>query len=447
MKCVLLSALAVVALGATLWADPPARVGRLAYIDGNVSFASAPGSAWQAATQNYPLTTGNQVSAAAMARAEIQIGSAVLRIAPETAVSFETLDDQVVQVRLDKGRASVRLHRLGPDQSFVIDIPTASISLSAPGSYRIEQASSGNASIIARAGDALVTGGETSFHVRGGQMADIPASQPDAYRISSAPPRDAWDEWVSQRDVQDNPSTHYVSSEMDGAADLDQYGTWQVVDGYGPVWYPDTVVVGWAPYTFGSWAWIEPWGWTWVDNEPWGFAPFHYGRWALLAGAWCWVPGPIAARPIYAPALVRWVGGAPLPGRPPGQGGVTWVPLGPRQVFQPAYTVSTRYFRAVNGATVLRPRPAAVATSGVPHGPWSAISGVPNRPWSRQPGPGVLSPAPFRPRPAFTGRPPYEKDPMFGGFFPFGGGFFSDPNGQLIRRGSPQQDRWIPARP
>ena len=444
MKCILLSALAVVALGATLWADPPARVGRLAYIDGNVSFASAPGSAWQAATQNYPLTTGNQVSAAAMARAEIQIGSAALRLAPETEVSFETLDDHIVQFRLDKGCASVRLHRLGPDQSFVIDIQTASISLSAPGNYRVEQASSGSASIITRAGDALVTGGETSFHVRGGQMASIPTSEPEAYRISSAPAPDTWDEWVSQRDVQDNPSTHYVSSEMDGAADLDQCGTWQVVDGYGPVWCPDAVVVGWAPYTFGHWVWIEPWGWTWVDNEPWGFAPFHYGRWALITGAWCWVPGPVVAHPVYAPALVRWVGSAPLPGSPPGQAGITWVPLGPRQVFQPAYTASTRYLRAVNGATVPQSRPGAAALGGVPNEPWSTQPAVePRRPF----GPGVFSPAPFGSRPAFTGQPTYERGPTFRGLFPFGGGFFSDPNGQVIGRGSSQQDRWIPGRP
>ena len=178
-----------------------------------------------------------------------------------------------------------------------------------------------------------MTGGQASFDVRGEQMAEIPAQGPDGYHISSASPPDQWDEWVSERDVQENQgnSTRYVSSETDGAGDLDQYGTWQVLAGYGPVWYPTMVSVGWAPYTFGHWVWIDPWGWTWVDDEPWGFAPFHYGRWALVTGTWCWVPGPIVLHPVYAPALVRWVGGTPWRGHPPNEAGITWAPLGPRQ--------------------------------------------------------------------------------------------------------------------
>src|SRR5256885_3839541 len=43
---------------------------------------------------------------------------------------------------------------------------------------------------------------------------------------------------------------------------------------------------------------------SWVDDAPWGFAPFHYGRWTIVGGSWGWVPGPIRVRPWYAPALV-----------------------------------------------------------------------------------------------------------------------------------------------
>ncbi len=75
------------------------------------------------------------------------------------------------------------------------------------------------------------------------------------------------------------------------------------------MWVPNGTPAGWAPYHYGHWVWVDPWGWTWVDDAPWGFAPFHYGRWAYVGGYWGWVPGPIAARPVYAPALVAWVGG------------------------------------------------------------------------------------------------------------------------------------------
>ena len=109
------------------------------------------------------------------------------------------------------------------------------------------------------------------------------------------------------------------------------------------------VAVGWAPYRFGHWVWIAPWGWTWVDDARWGYAPFHYGRWARYATHWCWVPGPRRGRPVYAPALVGWVGGAAhRRGALPAGGGVGWFPLGPREVYVPSYQVSQAYVRRVN---------------------------------------------------------------------------------------------------
>jgi len=84
-----------------------------------------------------------------------------------------------------------------------------------------------------------------------------------------------------------------------------------------------------------------------VEDEPWGFAPFHYGRWAFAGTGWVWVPGPVYVRPVWAPALVGWVGG--------GVGfrfsvgvGVGWFPLGPGEVFIPGYRVSRGYVNSVN---------------------------------------------------------------------------------------------------
>src|SRR6185312_10816614 len=81
---------------------------------------------------------------------------------------------------------------------------------------------------------------------------------------------------------------------------------------------------------------------TWVDNASWGYAPFHYGRWARWHDRWCWVPGPRHVRAVYAPAMVAWVGG------PAGGAGVGWFPLGPREVYVPGYRVSDRYVRTIN---------------------------------------------------------------------------------------------------
>ena len=135
--------------------------------------------------------------------------------------------------------------------------------------------------------------------------------------IEPLPDLDSFDSWCDERDLREDHSVarRYVSDDVIGYEDLDDYGGWRPVPEYGTVWFPHVSVVGWAPYRFGHWAWVSPWGWTWVDDAPWGFAPFHYGRWVFVGGGWGWVPcpPPVVAvayvRPVYAPALVAWVGG------------------------------------------------------------------------------------------------------------------------------------------
>jgi len=166
---------------------------------------------------------------------------------------------------------------------------------------------------------------------------------------------DAFEEWCLTRERRtDNlQAARYVSPETIGYEDLDVNGTWQVVTEYGPVWMP-RVGAEWVPYRFGRWAWVDPWGWTWIDDAPWGFAPFHYGRWAFLPRrGWAWIPGSLNARPVYAPALVAFVGGAHWNASVNlGTSPIGWFPLGPREVYVPAYRVTPEYLQRVNVAQV-----------------------------------------------------------------------------------------------
>src|SRR5262249_18744748 len=144
--------------------------------------------------------------------------------------------------------------------------------------------------------------------------------------LAGAPP-DPWDQWCSTRDNRAEQSLRtaetYVPPDMIGAEDLGQYGGWRNKPSYGPVWGPPSVGVDWAPYRYGHWAYVMPWGWTWIDDAPWGFAPFHYGRWVRAGWGWVWVPGQ-RVRPVYAPALVAWVGGVEVA---VGGGGLAaWIP-------------------------------------------------------------------------------------------------------------------------
>ena len=115
----------------------------------------------------------------------------------------------------------------------------------------------------------------------------------------------------------------------------------------------------WAPYRFGHWTWLSGWGYTWVDQAPWGYAPFHYGRWAYIGGRWGWCPGTFVARPLWAPALVAWYGGGTgLRGHGPVYG---WVPLGWREPFVPWWNrCTTAAMRATTG--LMRSTSPSVAT-------------------------------------------------------------------------------------
>jgi hypothetical protein len=295
----------------TAQTDPPGRVGRLNYIDGPVSFQPAGVNDWVDASVNRPLIPGDNIWVGDRGRSELHVGSAALRLGANTAFQFLNLDDQVVQIRLSEGTLTVRLRFLAQDQVFEVDTPNVAFTLVRPGEYRIDANPDSQSTIITvRDGEGDVTGGGDTFPVYGRQQVDVRGNDQITYSLASAPGADAWDQWCSLRDRREDQSqsARYVSREVAGYDDLDQYGRWDNQPGYGNVWMPTSVAAGWAPYHDGHWAWIAPWGWTWVDDAPWGFAPYHYGRWASFSGRWGWIPGPYGVTPVYAPALVAWVG-------------------------------------------------------------------------------------------------------------------------------------------
>jgi len=323
--------------------DPPSRVARLNYMSGAVSFRPGSVDEWTAATLNYPLYNGDHLWADRDARTELHVGSTALRMGPETALALLNLDDQMVQLSLTAGTLQVRLRTLAEGESFEVDTPNGAVTLLRAGEYRFFVDGDRNlTTVTVRGGDAEVTGGGRAsvLHARDSALLSG-ADDTFGSEINPADPPDDFEFWCQDRDRREDESqsVRHVSRETIGYEDLDANGAWSEVPDYGWVWTP-RVGAGWAPYREGHWVWVEPWGWTWVDDAPWGFAPFHYGRWANSGGTWFWVPGAMVARPVYAPALVAFVDG-------PG-GGVAWFPLGPREVYRPAYHVSAFYVRQVN---------------------------------------------------------------------------------------------------
>jgi hypothetical protein len=332
--------------------DPPTRIGRLNYVSGSVSFQPGGVDDWVPATINRPLTVGDQLYADAGARAEIQVPGTVFRLGSTTAFEFLNLDDRNTQVRLSEGALDVRVRRL--KENLEVDTPTLAFTITRPGDYRIDtNPNTYETYVTVRNGEGQVTGNAGTFGVRTGEQAAVTGQDGAQLNMYRAPDYDDFDNWVRSRDRREGyaPSARYVSPDMVGYEDLDQYGSWRSVPVYGRCWVPSNVSAGWAPYHDGHWAWVDPWGWTWVDDEPWGFAPFHYGRWAHFDGFWGWVPGPVAVAPVYAPALVAWVGFGGGSGVSFGIStgpSVGWFPLGPRDVYIPAYGASRNYVSRVN---------------------------------------------------------------------------------------------------
>ncbi len=313
--------------GAAYDLTPP----RLSLAEGRVSFWRPGADDWATAQVNTPLVPGDQISTDSPGNVEIQIGShAFVRAWTNTQIGLENQEPDFIQFKLTDGSAAFDLRRLERGRAVEVDTPNAAFTIAQPGYYRVDVTGDRTSFITRRAGRATVI-------PSGGHPLVVTASEElvidgtDASRVVSyvSPPPDTWDQWNYARTgkLLEAVSGRYIAPEMYGESDLDQYGTWRVVPSYGSIWVPSGQRAGWTPYSAGSWVRDPFYGWTWVDSAPWGWAPYHYGRWVFVDGYWAWAPGPVVARPAYAPALVAFFGG---PGVSVSVSGplVGWVALG-----------------------------------------------------------------------------------------------------------------------
>ena len=328
--------------------DPPTRVARLAYTQGSISFQPAGTDDWVTPGLNRPMTTGDKLWADDNGRVELQLDGSLIRLSNNTGFSFLNLSDNVTQIQLTAGTFLVHVRRLDDSETYEIDTPNLAFSVLRPGIYRISVNEAGNSTAIkVRSGQGEVTGGGAAYTVHANDSYTFAGTGQLNVNPENYGGDDQFDAWAASRDRrwENSGSARYVSADVVGYDDLDDHGSWRQTSDYGNVWFPRTSVPDWAPYHYGHWDYIEPWGYTWVDDEPWGFAPFHYGRWVNYQGAWGWVParpraeGVAYMRPVYAPALVAWVGGGAT---------VAWFALGPREVYVPSYPVSRNYVNNVN---------------------------------------------------------------------------------------------------
>jgi hypothetical protein len=338
--------------------DPPIRVARLAQLTSRVSLEPAGTNQWTQAVPNTPLTTGDRLYVNHEGHAELQMGELAVRAWRFTDLSVVNLANHATQLAVAQGSLHVRTFALSADKTVEVDTPNGAITVLQPGDFRLDVYTNAGGTLVAVDAGAIQISGPGVEKVLGaGESVHLVGSNPIHMLAQRLPGKDPFDVWSQQRDraFLSSDARRYVNPETIGSEDLDPYGKWSDTLEYGPVWYPANLSAGWSPYSNGRWSWIAPWGWTWVDADAWGFAPFHYGRWTDLGSRWGWIPGPAGTAAVYAPAMVAFVGGAsfttdagaPLAG---------WIPLGAGEPFYPAYACSAACFTKVNLSNVSEAR-------------------------------------------------------------------------------------------
>ena len=224
-------------------------------------------------------------------------------------------------------------------------------------------------------GQVEVDGNGFQQVLEAGQGLRLEGSNPVSAQPLDAVQPDGLDGFSNDRDAAYESAMQsedaYVNPDTIGAEDLSSNGDWETDSDDGAVWYPTGVAVGWTPYSVGRWAWVAPWGWTWVDGYAWGFAPFHYGRWVHRGepvGMGAGTAGGAADLLAGDGGVCGWAGAAD------GRGPVTaWFALGPHETYVPWYHASPLYMNRVNTASIHDANAAEVRSRSTTSRRWRAL--------------------------------------------------------------------------
>lgn len=328
---------------------------RIQRVDGDVALDNAKNDAttdqWVAATANQPFSVGDRLYTRNNSHASVAFtGRNYARLSPNTSLDMLSLADRRTQVALRDGSA---LFDVGyPGELFEVATPYGAVDLNQPGLYNVG-VNNGNVIVSVLSGLAQVVGLGGSGQINKGEMLTLLGQTAADVVLSRVNGRDAgylindyysnqypnyydgryadYNNYLNDPYYFDpyrrNVSYQYAPSYLPGLNDLDYYGDWQNISGYGNCWHP-RVDSSWVPYQQGYWMNDYPYGPTWVSSEPWGYTPYHYGRWANINNQWFWIPDT-STSPVYSPALVAYV--------PVDQNNIGWVPLGPGDAYAPRY--------------------------------------------------------------------------------------------------------------
>jgi hypothetical protein len=295
MQVVLLaSACALAALPAL--AGSQARIVRLSDVQGSVQIDKNTGMGFENAFLNLPITQGTRLRTRDTGRAEIEFeDGSTMRLAPNTVIDFSRLglsDDgqRISEVNLTEGKAYVNW--LGKSDDFSLNFSREKVQLNHPAHFRVETSTTA-ATFAVFKGDVDVAGPSGTVKVSKKKMATFDVNDEDKYTLAKKfqeDPLDAWDKRsveYHEQYARGNSSPYGY-----GYSDLNYYGSFRNVSGYGMMWQPFFTGVGWDPFMDGAWAFYPGFGYMWASAYPWGWLPYRYGNWAFVPNfGWMWQPG------------------------------------------------------------------------------------------------------------------------------------------------------------
>ncbi|MGA9798111.1 MAG: FecR family protein [Terriglobales bacterium] len=293
------SALVILACSLAIpsFADSQARIVRLSQVDGNVQIDRNLGQGYEKAFINLPVTQGAKLRTGQDARAEIEFedGSS-LRLAPDSVVEFPELSRRdsgarASNVELQQGTAYLNF-RGNKGEEFVLAFGSESLRLKKPSHLRVELKDA-SATVAVFNGMVEVNGASGTVAVEKKHTATFDLAGSDPYTLTNNLEPDPYDEWDKQQDrYHQQYSSNGFSPYGYGASDLNYYGSFYNMPGYGMMWQPYLVGAGWDPFMNGAWAWYPGAGYAWISSYPWGWTPYRYGSWTFVNSyGWFWQPG------------------------------------------------------------------------------------------------------------------------------------------------------------
>lgn len=298
-----LQAFAVLLLVAVpaLASDSYTRIVRLSYTYGDVQIDRGDGRGFDKAYLNMPVIHDAKLTTRADGQAEVEFeDGSTLRLVPDTSVTFNQLSltdsgRRNSSVTLNYGTVYFERSKHAKDV-FELVSNQHRLSISKPVHLRLTLGQADMALAVFSGEVAVQTNGPKDLIVKKGETLDLnPEAPVETLQVARRIDGAAYDEWDLSRAqyreqylANNDFSNQYVS----GVGDLNYYGNYYEVAGYGRVWRPYFAGVSWNPYGIGDWIYYPGYGYVFVSGAPWGWAPYHYGEWVFVGGTgWCWRPG------------------------------------------------------------------------------------------------------------------------------------------------------------